>query len=453
MKVIIVGCGKVGRQLAGRLADDNNEVTVIDTNEANLYETTNQYDVMGILGNGATNTTQSDAAVENADVFIAVTDSDELNLLCCVIAKKSSKCKTIARVRNPEYNSEIDFIKQEMGISMVINPEKIAANQISKILHCPSAITIDSFSEDSAELVEYSIEKDSILDGLSIKELSKQISEDIVVCAVKKESDIEIPDGSFILQANDLISFITTPKGAASFFKKIGLKSTKVKNTIIAGGSRICYYLAKELINNHIEVKIIEQKETRCVKLKELLPEASIICGDVSDQELLEEVGINNCESFVSLLNYDESNIFLSLYANKLSKSIKVITKVNRMSFSKVIDNLDIGTIIDPKSLTADHIIRYVRAYDNSLGKNIETLYKIGKSNTQALEFKIDNSDLKIKDKIIRDLKLKSGLVIPCVIREKSMIIANGSTKLLSGDKIIVVTTNKSVKSVNDILK
>ena len=242
MRVIIVGCGKVGRQLAGRLADDNNEVTVIDTNEANLYETTNQYDVMGILGNGATNTTQSDAAVENADVFIAVTDSDELNLLCCVIAKKSSKCKTIARVRNPEYNSEIDFIKQEMGISMVINPEKIAANQISKILHCPSAITIDSFSEDSAELVEYSIEKDSILDGLSIKELSKQISEDIVVCAVKKESDIEIPDGSFILQANDLISFITTPKGAASFFKKIGLKSTKVKNTIIAGGSRICYY-------------------------------------------------------------------------------------------------------------------------------------------------------------------------------------------------------------------
>ena len=316
MKIIIAGCGKVGQALTEKLTKEGNEITVIDLRADIVSEMANQYDAMGIVGNGASHSIQSEAGIEKADLFIAVTGSDELNLLCCLLAKKAGDCQTIARVRNPEYSREINYIKEELGLALVINPEYAAAMEIARVLRFPSAIKIDTFAKGRIELLKFRIQEESILNDMKVMDISSRLHCDILVCAVERGEEVFIPRGSFILREKDVVSIIAAPKNASEFFKKIGVVTNQVKDTMIAGGGSIAYYLADILSQMGIKVKIIDKNLERCERLCELLPKADIVHGDASDQNILLEEGMKTAASFVALTNMDEENILLSMLAN-----------------------------------------------------------------------------------------------------------------------------------------
>ena len=353
MHIIIVGCGNVGSTIVEKLSKEGHNITVIDTKSEAIKNITINYDVMGYVGNGAGHSIQKEAGIEEADLMIAVTDSDELNLLCCLIAKKAGGCHTIARVRNPVYSREISFIKEELGLSMVINPEDAAAMEIARILKFPSAIKIDTFAKGRVELVKYRIEEGSVLCDQALKNISSKLKCDVLVCTVERGEDVYIPDGNFILRAKDEISVVGTVKNGMLFFKKLGVPRARAKNAFIVGGGETAYYLAKQLISIGISVKIVEKDRARCEELSELLPQATLIYGDGTDKDLLMEEGLPQAESFVALTNFDEENIMLSLYVKSISKA-KLITKVHRISYDELIGGMELGSIIYPKYITAE---------------------------------------------------------------------------------------------------
>ncbi len=383
MHIIIVGCGKVGRTLAEQLQEEETDLTLIDTNADNIENLTEDIDAMGIVGNGASINTLMEAGVDSADILIAVTASDELNLLCCLIAQKTGHCQTIARVRNPIYSKEIGFIKERLGLSMIINPELTAAREISRLLRFPAAIKIDPFSKGRVELLKFKVLPEFGLDGMSISQITDKYKCDILFCAIEGKTQLSIPGGNHLIHNGDFVSIIATPQNTAQFFKKIGLKTHQVHNTLIIGGGTISYYLAKALSDLRINVKIIEQNKDRCEYLSEVLPDTTIINGDGTDRSLLMEEGLTTVESFVTLTNMDEENIFLSLLAKSLTPA-KLVAKVNRLPYKDVIDDLDIGSVIYPKYITSDSILRYVRAMQNTIGSNVETLYHILDNQAEA---------------------------------------------------------------------
>lgn len=450
MKIIIVGCGKVGCVLAKQLSKEKHNITVIDTNYSLVHTVSNSYDVMGVVGNGASNTVQSEADIEHTDLFIAVTGSDELNLLCCVIAKKSGNCSTIARVRNPVYSMETDFIRQELGLSMIINPEFAASAEIARLLRFPRAIEIDVFAKGRVEMLRFKVPANSQLHNIALKDLPAQLRSEVLICAVERGEEICIPSGNFVIKEGDILSIVASPKNSSDFFRKIQLETNQVKSAMIAGGGEISYYLAKQLLNMGIEVKIIEIDPKRCDELSELLPRATILNGDASDESVLLEEHIELSESFVALTNMDEENIILSLYAKNKVKS-KVVTKINRLDFDDVIQTLNLDSVIYPKNITTEYIIQYARAKNNSIGSNIETLYKLVNDRVEALEFAINDST-RITGIPLFKLNLKPNLLIGCINRSGKIIIPGGQDMLKSGDTVIVVTTNTGLQDVHDIL-
>lgn len=453
MKIIIVGCGKVGRTITEQLSKENHDVTVIDKDSNVILDVTNNYDVMGVVGDGVSYSVLKEAGVDEANLLIAVTTSDEMNLLCCLFAKKAGDCSTIARVRNPLYSKEIGFIKKELGLSMIINPEYAAATEIARIMRFPSAIEIDTFAKGQVELMKFILDDNSVLHNMSIVQLSKKFDADVLVCAIERDGDVIIPNGSVVLQKGDILSIIASPTQARDFFRQIDVETHQVKNTIIVGGGTIAYYLAKQLISMGISVKIIEQDYSRCEQLSELLPSAVIIHGDATNQSLLFEEGIAHTESFVSLTGIDEGNIFLSLFAQQASKSnAKIITKINRISFDEIINTFHLGSLIYPKFITAEYILRYVRAMQNSIGSNMETLYRIIENKVEALEFHIeDNSG--ITDIPLEELPIKKNILIACINRNGKTIIPNGSSTIQVGDNVIVVTTENGLRNIQNIIK
>ncbi len=451
MKIIIVGCGKVGCALAKQLSKENHNITVIDTNYNLVHTVSNSYDVMGIVGNGASNVVQSEADIEHTDLFIAVTGSDELNLLCCVIAKKTGNCSTIARVRNPVYSNETAFIRQELGLSMIINPEFAAASEIARLLRFPTAIEIDTFAKGRVEMLRFKVPPHSQLHNMALKDIPSQLRSEILICAAERGENIYIPSGNFIIKEGDILSIIASPKNSSDFFRKIHLETNQVKSAMIAGGGEISYYLAKQLMNMGIEVKIIEIDSKRCDELSELLPKATILNGDASDESLLLEEHIELSEAFVALTDMDEENIILSLYAQNKVKS-KVVTKINHLNFDDVIHTLSLDSVIYPKHITTEYIIQYVRAKKNSIGSNIETLYKLMDDRVEALEFAINDST-RITGIPLYKLELKPNLLIGCINRSGKIIIPGGQDVLISGDTVIVVTTNAGLQDVHDILR
>lgn len=451
MKIIIVGCGKVGCALASQLSKEKNNITVIDTNYNLVHTVSNSYDVMGIVGNGASYSVLAEAGIEQADLFIAVTDSDELNLLCCVIAKKAGNCSTIARVRNPIYSQEMPFIRKELGLSMIINPELAAATEIARLLRFPTAIEIDTFAKGRVEMLRFKVPEHSQLHDMALKDIPSQLRSEVLICAAERNGNIYIPSGNFIVKEGDILSILASPKNASAFFQKIKLETNQVKSAMIAGGSETSYYLAKQLLNMGIEVKIIELKPERCDELSELLPEAMILNGDASDENLLSEEHIELCDSFVALTNMDEENIILSLYAKNKVKS-KVVTKINHLNFDDVIHTLSLDSVIYPKHITTEYIIQYVRAKKNSIGSNIETLYKLMDDRVEAIEFAINDST-RITGIPLSKLNLKKNLLIGCINRSGNIIIPGGQDVFKSGDTVIVVTTNTGLQDVHDILE
>ena len=450
MQIIIVGCGKVGMALAAKLSVEDHNITVVDTDSNALQMVANTYDVRGIVGNGASYSVLAEADLDQTDLIIAVTESDELNLLCCVIAKKAGRCQTIARVRNPIYIDERIFIKEELGLSMIINPEFAAAMEISRLLCFPSAIEIDTFAKGRVEMLRLRISDTCILDGMALKRLPSSLGCDILICAVERNEEVTIPSGDFILRVGDTLSMVASHKNAAKFFHKIGLKTHQVKNTMLIGGGQISVYLAQILQKMGIMVKIIELNERRCEELCDLRPKAIIICGDGSDEELLREERIDQMDSVVTLTGIDEENIILSLFA-KTKVKVKTVTKLNRLQINEVIRSLDLDSVVYPKHLTAEAILQYVRATQNSIGSNVETLYKLIDDKVEALEFHIQKHS-RVANICLQELKIREDVLVACISRNGKVIIPGGRDKILPGDSVVVVTTCSGLTDVENIL-
>lgn len=451
MKIIIVGCGKVGCTLAEQLCQEGHEISIIDSDTQKVEELSNNIDVFGVTGDGASYSIQREAGVEKAHLLIAVTGSDELNLLCCLIARKAGKCKTIARVRNPIYNKEIGFIKEELGLSMVINPEYEAACEIARILRFPSAIDINTFHKGHVELLNIKVEDDSILHNMSVKDIRSRLKCEVLVSIVERGEEVVIPNGDFIIKGKDIISIVAPHKKAMEFLVKIGMVKNPVKNTMLIGGGDISYYLAQLMIKYGINVTIVEQDRKRCEELSESLPKAMIIHGDGTDKKLLIEEGIEEAESVASLTGMDEENVLLSLYARSKTNG-KIITKVNRIAFDEVIDSLNLGSIIYPKYITLQYILQHVRAMNNSIGSNVETLYKIKKDKAEALEFCV-NEGSKLIGIPLEKLNLKDNIIICCINRKGRIITPTGQDWIQQGDRVIIVTTNMGLHDLSNIVR
>lgn len=452
MQIVIVGCGNVGDTIIEQLSREGHNISVIDTNMTKVQQISDKYDVLGIVGNGASFTKQMEAGIEKADLLIAVTGKDELNLLCCVIAKKAgNNCNTIARVRNPVYSREIGYIREEMGLSMIINPELAAAMEVGRLVKFPSAIEIDSFAKGKVELLGFRVDKGSILCNGTLKDVAEKYNRDVLVCMVERGDKVIIPDGNFVIQENDIVSVVASTKNAMAFFKKLGIFTGKAKSVMIIGGGETTFYLAGYLLNMGIRVKIIEKDKRRCEELAELLPKAMIICGDGTDRTLLMEEGLKTTEAFIAWTNFDEENIMLSLFAKRASEA-KLITKVHRISYDEIIAELDLGSIMYPKHITAESIIRYVRAMQNSIGSNVETLYRLCDNRVEALEFKV-NEPSGVVGVPLQELNLKSNLLICAILHEGKIITPGGQDKISIGDTVIVVTTITGLDDIRHILK
>ena len=451
MKIIIVGLGKVGETLTAQLNEEGNDIIIIDQNADRVKSVSTKYDVMGVIGNGATREVQKEAGVDSADLLIAVTGSDELNLLCCLFAKKSGNCQTIARIKNPEYSTDAAYIKSELGLAMVINPEYAAAQEIARILNFPSAIKIDTFAKGKVEILKVKLPEGSSLVGKSVRDVVDKLRCNVLVCTVERGGDAFIPKGDFLFEENDLISIVSSPRSAMSFFKKIGYNIQPAKSIIIAGGGNIAHYLCEMLEHSGVHAKVIEKNPATCSELCEKFQKTTIINGDATDEATLREEGIATSDAFVALAGIDEENILLSLFARN-EGSQKIITKINRIEYNEVIDRLDLGSIIYPKHITADLILRYVRARKNRHGSSMETLYNIIKGKVEAIEFSISEGSALI-GRTIAELKIKESVLIAAILRGRSVIIPRGQDTFQSGDSVVIVTKDLTLHNINDAIK
>lgn len=451
LKIIIVGCGKVGANLVDQLSKEGHDITVIDKKAEKIQDITNIYDVMGLVGNGASYSTQMEAGIEETDLIIAVTDSDELNLLCCTVAKRVGKCAAIARVRTPDYSEETGYLREQLGLALIINPELEAAREVARILYLPTALEVNSFAHGQAELVKFKVPEGNLLNGLSLAYLGKNITNDILICAVERNGEVYMPNGDFVLHSGDVVTFVSERHIARDFLKQIGLATRQVKDTMIIGASKAAYYLAKELLNMGISVKIIEKEKENCESLSVKLPKAIIINGDGTDPDILKEEGIETVQSFIPLTGIDEENIMLTLYAKQVSKA-KVVTKINRVNYKQVINNLDLGSLVYPKYITSEAIIAYVRAKKNSMGSNIETLYHMFDSRVEAIEFIVEENS-KVSGVPIKDLKLKKDVLISFINHNGHIIIPTGNDEIEDGDTVMIVTKNTGFTGIDDIVR
>lgn len=452
MKIVIVGDGKVGFALTAQLAQEGHDIVVIDNNKKVLQESAEQLDVMVVHGNGAGVKAQKQAGVEDADLLIAATSADEINLLCCIVARKLGSAHTIARVRNPEYVEQIYFLKDELGLSMTINPERAAAREISRLLQFPSFLKRDSFAKGRAEIVEMVIKEGSVLEDKLLSELYQIAKVQVLVCAVKRGGRAYIPDGSFRLMRGDRI-FVTAPThNLARLIKHLGLQTQKIREVILVGGSSIAYYLAMDLFLNGIRVKIIESQADRCLELAELLPKAMIIHGDGANQSVLLAEGIEKTDAVVTLTNLDEENFLVSMYANYL-KVPKVITKINRTEFNDIFQDKGIDCVVSPKLLTANDIVRYVRAMQNKTGDSMITLHRIADDMAEAMEFPVTEETRHLGETLIK-IRLRPNILIACINRRGKIIIPKGDDTIELNDTVIVVTTaEQRINELNDIFE
>ena len=452
MKIVIVGDGKVGFALTAQLAQEGHDIVVIDNNKKVLQESAEQLDVMVVHGNGAGVKAQKQAGVEDADLLIAATSADEINLLCCIVARKLGSAHTIARVRNPEYVEQIYFLKDELGLSMTINPERAAAREISRLLQFPSFLKRDSFAKGRAEIVEMVIKEGSVLEDKLLSELYQIAKVQVLVCAVKRGGRAYIPDGSFRLMRGDRI-FVTAPThNLARLIKHLGLQTQKIREVILVGGSSIAYYLAMDLFLNGIRVKIIESQAERCLELAELLPKAMIIHGDGANQSVLLAEGIEKTDAVVTLTNLDEENFLVSMYANYL-KVPKVITKINRTEFNDIFQDKGIDCVVSPKLLTANDIVRYVRAMQNKTGDSMITLHRIADDMAEAMEFPVTEETRHLGETLIK-IRLRPNILIACINRRGEIIIPKGDDTIELNDTVIVVTTaEQRINELNDIFE
>ena len=452
MKIIVVGCGKIGKAVISSLVAEGHDVVAIDDNPNTVTEITDVYDVMGVCGNGADFDTLKEANVSDAEMFVAVTGSDELNMLSCFIAGRMGVRHTIARIRNPEYNDTgLDFMRQQLGLSMSINPEQLVAEEIYNILKLPSAVRIENFSRRNFEMVELKLANDSELDGMSLIKMREKYKAKYLICTVRRGDEVYIPDGRFVLRGGDRIGLTALHTEIEKLLKMLGVLQRQAKNIMILGGGKTTYYLAKMLSGvGGSNVKIIEKERKVCENLSTDLPKSVIIHGDGANQELLLEEGISSMDAFVSLTGMDEENIMISIFAAMQSVP-KVIAKINRDELLPMAGKLGVETIISPTEITASILVRYARALENSYGSNVETLYKLMDGHAEALEFNVSEKST-ITNIPLKDLKLRKNTLIAGITRGRKTIIPSGDDMILSDDKVIIICANYRLQDLDDIL-
>ena len=453
MYIIVVGSGKVGYTLAQNLALEDNDIVIVDNDDSTIKKTSESLDVMTIRGNGLSPAILREAGVAQADLVIAVMNSDEMNIVCCLTAKKLGASQTVARIRNPEYAQELDLLKSDFGLDMVINPELETAVKISHVLRFPSAFSVETFAGGRVEMVELRIHPSDPIAGLSIAQLSSKLPEAVLICAVERGEEVFIPNGSFVLQERDKIHIIGKPSSVTAFFRFLKRPDRRIKNVMIVGGSRIAVYLIKRTQGTGMHYKIIETSETRCARLCEIVPDATVVLGDGTDEQILESEGIKGMDAFITLTDRDEENLITALYA--MHNAIpKVVAKINRIGNMNVIDQLGIDSILSPRMLTTNQIIRYVRALGNSQGSAVETLYRIVGDRVEALEFIANETTLNLGVPL-RELtdKLAPGTLVAIIVRGGKIIIPMGNDTILAGDNVIIITRKEEVSDLNHIFR
>ena len=447
MKIVIIGDGKVGYKLAKQLSVENYDVVLIDSNEKKLRYAIDRLDISCVTGDGADAEVQRQADVPHADLVIACTSADECNMLSCLIARRLGARHTIARVRNPVYYRQIGLLKEDLHLSMAVNPELIVANEISRLLLFPDASKIETFVKGRVELIEFPVCAQSRLVGKSLAEMYDRFQ----VQVVEHGDEVIIPDGYYVLRAGDRLHITASHAEIERFFKMHGNHKEKIKKVIICGGGRVAYYLSKQLCALGMQVKIIERNEARCEELCELLPKAVIIQGDATDHDLLIEEGADDADAFVALTGMDEENIIVSLFAKKQGIG-KIITKINEDRRAYIVEDFGIDSVVSAKAATADSILSYVRARKNSQGSaNVETMYQLVDEKVEALEF-IVKSSTRYTGVPLKDLQLRSNNLIACIARKNQIIIPNGDDCIEAGDSVIVVTMEPHVEDIVDIL-
>ena len=452
MKIIISGCGKIGSTIISNLVEENHDIVAIDSNPAVVAELTNIYDIMGICGNGADSDILDEAGVSDADLFVSVAGSDELNMISCFLAKKLGAKHTVARISTPEYNDKsLAIMKQHLEISLTINPERLAAHDLFNVLKFPSAVKIESFSRRYLEIIEIKLKDDSLLDGVKLMDIRTKFNAKVLVCCIQRGDEVFIPNGTFVLKSGDKIGVAATHQELLKFFKALGRSQKMAKDVMLLGGGRISYYLADLLTDIGTSVKIIEIDEKVCETLSEGLTKATIIHGDGAQQELLIEEGLLTTDAFVSLTGMDEENILISIFAQSQNVP-KVIAKVNRDELYAMAGKLGLDSLVSPKKIVSDLIISYARALQNSMGSSVETLYKLMDDKAEALEFNvIENPEL--VNIPLKDLKLKANILIGGIIRNRKTIIPGGNDIISAGDKVVVIAANHKLQDLSDILE
>lgn len=451
MKIIVVGCGKIGKAVISALISEGHKVTAIDSNREAIEEITNLYDAMGVRGIGTDCNTLIDAAVNKCDIFLAVTGSDELNMLSCFIARNLGAKYTVARIRDRSYNeSNLGFLREQLELSMAINPERLAAYDIYNLLKLPTAAHIETFSTRRFEIIELVLREDSPLAGARIMDLRKKYQANFLICAVLRGEEIFIPGGLFELQSGDRIAITAAPNEIIKLLRHLKLAKKQARNVMILGGSRTAYYLAKMLLSTGSDVTIIDKDSKVCQKLSEALPGANVIWGDGAQKELLHEEGLNTIDAFVALTGIDEENILLSYYASS-QEVPKVITKVNRDEFISLANRMGLDTIISPKRVISDLMRRYSRAMENTVGSNVERLYKIMEEHAEALKFKV-SPEFKYIGVPLKDIKFKNNILIAGIIRNRKSIIPTGDDVFMEGDKAIVISAGHKLLDLQDII-
>ena len=450
MKIIIVGCGKIGTAILGNLVDEGHEVVAIDNDPEIITEITNIYDVIGVCGNGADSEVLIEAGVEDAGLFATVTDSDELNMLSCFLAKRMGASHTIARIRNPEYNDKnLSFMRHQLELSSSLNPEKVAARELFNLIKLPGAIKIESFARGNYEMIELKLKAESPIVNCSLWELRKKYNQKFLVCVVQRGEVVYIPDGNFVLKAGDRIGIAASTSEGAKLFRALGIMKKQAKNVMIIGAGKTSYYLAVKLLNMGANVTIIEKDHKRCKSIAEFLPGATIIEGDGASQEVLMEEGLRSVDSFIALTGMDEQNILVSIFAQS-QKVPQVITKVNRPELASMAENLGLDTIISPCKIISDRLSGYARALENSLGSEMETLYTLMDDKAEALEF-IVREDFEELGIPLKELSIKENVLIAGIIRGRKSIIPSGDDVIQADDRVIVLATGKRINTLTEI--
>lgn len=452
MNIVVAGCGKIGGSVLANLVAEGHDVVALDTDESVISDLMNKYDVMGVCGNGADCETLTEAGIEKAELFIATTGSDELNMLSCYIARKMGAQYTIARIRNPEYNDKsLSFLRQQLGLSLSINPELLAAQELFNVLKLPSAAKIETFSRNF-EMIELKIKEGSPLDGMKLCDFPNTFKSKVLIGAVQRGENVFIPDGNFVIKSGDRIGISGIRSEIIKTLKALSLLQKQAKNIMILGASKTAYYLSKMLINNGSNVKIIEKNRDVCRDFCESLPKAVIINGDGAKQDMLLEEGLKDHDAFVALTGMDEENILISIFAI-LQGVPKVISKINRNELSSMAEKLGMDSSVSPKDIISDVIVRYARAVQNSLGSNIETMYKLMDGQVEALEFNV-KSECRFLDIPLKNLKLKKNVLIAEIIRDRKPVTPSGDDVIKAGDRVIVfATADRRLQDFSDIIK